>query len=371
VRLGVVTAIPWLPGKSQAECFAEALDEVEAAEALAFDTLWFTEHHFALHGLNSGLSAWLAAVAMRTRRVRIGSTVFVLPYWDPIRLAEDAAMVDILSGGRLEFGAGTGYRLDEFKGFNVPPEISREKGRECLDVILQLWTGEPISFTGKYHTLNEVSVRPIPVQKPHPPIWWPGGSTESLEFIARRGYNWMSAATLASIDAIVERRARLADLLRGHGRAIEDIGIYVHVPTYVAHATRNEIRQVMEPGIRWFRDAALWYTAGPTPGGGTIYQRGGGPAPFDFESFYDGGAFFGDPETCVEKIERLWRVLRPTELVFLFKMGQAQDHVISSMELFAREVMPRVRALAKAEARQGVPTLREESCSSESTTSRS
>jgi alkanesulfonate monooxygenase SsuD/methylene tetrahydromethanopterin reductase-like flavin-dependent oxidoreductase (luciferase family) len=351
VRLGTVTAIPWLPGKSQEECFQEALAEVEAAEALGFDVVWFTEHHFALHGLNSGLTTWLSAVAMRTRRLRIGSTVFVLPYWDPIRLAEDAAMIDILSGGRLEFGAGTGYRLDEFKGFNVPPEISRERGRECLDIILELWTGTPVTFTGKYHQLHEVAIRPIPKQKPHPPIWWPGQSTESLEFIARRGYNWMSAATLASIDAIVERRGRLVELLQSHGRDIADIGIYVHVPTYVAYATREEIRRVMEPGIRWFRDAAMWYTAGPTPGGGTIYQRGGAPAPFDFESFYDNGSFFGDPETCFRKIERLWRALRPTDLVFLFKMGQSQDQMFSSMELFAREVMPRVRELAALEAR--------------------
>ncbi|MEE9278324.1 MAG: LLM class flavin-dependent oxidoreductase, partial [Dehalococcoidia bacterium] len=113
MRLGIATSIPWLPGKSQEECFHEALEDVEVAEALGFDCVWYTEHHFAQHGLNSGLTAWLAAVAMRTKRIRIGSTVFVLPFWDPIRLAEDVAMVDLLSDGRVEFGVGTGYRLDE------------------------------------------------------------------------------------------------------------------------------------------------------------------------------------------------------------------------------------------------------------------
>jgi alkanesulfonate monooxygenase SsuD/methylene tetrahydromethanopterin reductase-like flavin-dependent oxidoreductase (luciferase family) len=346
MRLGIATSIPWLPGKSQEQCFSDALAEVEAAEALGFDAVWFTEHHFALHGLNSGLTAWLGAVAMRTRRVRIGSTVFVLPFWDPIRLAEDAATVDILSGGRLEFGVGTGYRLDEFKGFNVSPEVSREKGRECLEVIRSLWRGEPVTFKGKHYELREVAIRPVPRQKPHPPIWWPGQSPETLEYIARHGFNWMSAATLATVSTIVERRRRLADLLRSHGRTIDDIGIYVHVPTYVAGATREEIRQVTEPGIRWFRHSAMWYTAGPTPGGGTIYQPGGTAAPFDFESFYDNDSFFGDPQTCFGKIERLWQALRPTDLVFLFKMGQSQDRVFASMELFAREVMPRVRELA-------------------------
>lgn len=345
MRLGVATSIPWLPGKSQEQCFLDGLAEVEAAEALGFDVVWFTEHHFALHGLNSGLTAWLAAVAMRTKRIRIGSTVFVLPFWDPIRLAEDAATVDILSGGRLEFGVGTGYRLDELKGFNVSPDVSREKGRECLDVILKLWTGEPVTFRGKYYQLDEVAIRPVPKQKPRPPIWWPGQSPDTLEYIARRGYNWMSAATLATVNVITERRQRMAELLQREGRAIDDLGIYVHVPTYVAHATREEIRRATEPGIRWFRDSAMWYTAGPTPGGGTIYHPGGARAPFDFGSFYENDSFFGDPETCFRKIERLWRLLRPTDLVFLFKVGQDQDQVLKSMELFARDVMPRVRAL--------------------------
>lgn len=346
MRLGVATSIPWLPGMSQDECFLDALAEVEAAEALGFDAVWFTEHHFARHGLNSGLTAWLAAVAMRTRRVRIGSTVFVLPFWDPIRLAEDAAMVDVLSGGRLEFGVGSGYRLDEFKGFNVSPDVSREKGRECLEVILNLWTGEPVTFKGKHYELRAVAIRPVPKQKPHPPIWWPGQSSETLEYLACHGYNWMSAATLATVTTIVERRRRLADLLLSYGRSIDDIGIYVHVPTFVANATRAEIRQATEPVIRWFRESAMWYTAGPTPGGGTIYHPGGGAAPFDFDSFYDNDSFFGDPETCFRKIERLWQALRPTDLVFLFKVGQSRDRVLQSMELFAREVMPRVRELS-------------------------
>jgi alkanesulfonate monooxygenase SsuD/methylene tetrahydromethanopterin reductase-like flavin-dependent oxidoreductase (luciferase family) len=346
MRLGIVTSVPWLPGKSQAECFREALTEVDLAEALGFDAVWFTEHHFAVHGLNSGLSAWLAAVAARTRRVRIGATVFVLPFWDPIRLAEDAATVDILSGGRLEFGGGTGYRLDELRGFNVTPEESRDRGRECLDIVLRLWTGEPVSFRGKYHELTDVAIRPVPVQTPHPPIWMPGQSPESLEYLARNGYHWMNAATLSSLAAIVDRRAKLAAVLPSYGRRIEDVGIYVHVPTHVAHATREEIRRATEPGIRWFRESALWYTARPTPGGGTIYNPGGVLGAFDYESFYDNDSFFGDPETCFQKIERLWRALHPTDLVLLFKLGQSQDAVLASMELFAAEVMPRVRRLS-------------------------
>jgi len=346
MRLGIATSIPWLPDTSQQDCFNDALAEVQLAEDLGFDCVWFTEHHFARHGLNSGLTAWLAAVAMKTSRIRIGSTVFVLPFWDPIRLAEDVAMVDILSNGRVEFGVGTGYRLDEFAGFGVDPEIARVKGRECFDLVMELWKGEPVTFKGKYHELNEVAIRPVPLQQPHPPVWWPGQSPGTLEYIAKNGFNWMSATTLGTTATIIERRETMVALLEAEGRSIDDLGIYIHVPTLVANKTYDEIRESAEPGIQFLRNSAMWYTARATPGAGTIYGKPGGlMAPFEFKSFYENEAFFGDPETCFQKIEGLYKALRPTDLTFLFKQGQSREEVFASMQLFAEEVMPRVREL--------------------------
>lgn len=347
MRLGVATSIPWLPGKTQQQCFAEALDEVQMVEQLGFDAVWFTEHHFALHGLNSGLAVWLAAVAMKTKHIRIGSTVFVLPYWNPVRLAEDTAMVDLLSEGRLEFGVGTGYRIDEFAGFNVDPAQAREQGWECFDLVMRLWSGESVTHHGKYYDVDDVAIRPSPLQKPHPPVWWPGQSPGTLEFIAQHGYNWMSAATLGTTATIVARRKTMEQLLAQQGRNINDLGIYVHVPTYVADRTYNEMRAIAEPGIEWFRKSAMWYTSRSTPVGGTIYgSPGSAPAPFDYDAFYQNESFFGDPNECFRKIEQMYNALRPTDITFLFKMGQPQDEIYRSMELFASEVMPRVRALA-------------------------
>ena len=171
-----------------------------------------------------------------------------------------------------------------------------------------------------------------------------------MEFIARNGYNWMSAATLANLETVVARRSQLAALLEEQGRSINDTGIYVHVPTHVANATHEEICRDTEPGIRWFRESAMWYTAGATPSGGTIYNPGGDLAPFEFKDFYDNNSWFGDPETCFGKIEKLYTAMRPTDLVCLFKMGQSQDLLIKSMEMFAKEVMPRVRELEGAPA---------------------
>ena len=283
---------------------------------------------------------------MRTKHIRIGSTVCVLPFWNPVRLAEDAAMVDLLSDGRLEFGVGSGYRLEEFSGFNIDPESTRAMAREGLDVILKLWEGEPVTFKGDFYELNEVAIRPVPLQQPHPPVWWPGQSPETLEYIARNGYNWMSATTLGTTATIVERRKLMASRLEKHGRSIDDIGIYVHVPSYVSHGTAAEIRETTEPGIQWLRQLARWYTSRATPAGGTIYGAPGSPiAPFDYEDFYENESFFGDPETCFRKIEQHWNMMRPTDMTVLFNNGQPQERVLASMELFAREVMPRVREL--------------------------
>ena len=346
MRVGIITSIPWLPDTTPEQCFAEALEEVELAEALGFDSVWFTEHHFALHGLCSGITTFLSAVAARTKKVRLGAAVHVLPYWNPLRLAEDLAILDILSKGRLDFGAGTGYRLEEFRGFSIPMEESREMGRECLDIILDLWSGKPVTFHGKHYQIDDVAVYPTPLQKPHPPVWHAGNSPETLDFIAERGYNWMAAATFGSFDQLYERRRHLDGALERLGRNAADTSVYAHVPLFVANSTYGEIKKETQEGVTWFFDVARWFATGTGHAGGTMYDTGPmARVGFDFDQFYEQNSFFGDPETCFRKIERFCRDMRPTDLVCLFKLGQPHKRVAEAMRLFTREVMPRVRQL--------------------------
>lgn len=351
----MVTSIPWLPGVSPQQCFQEALAEAELAEALGFDSVWFTEHHFAVHGLCSGITPLLAAVAQRTKRIRLGAAVHVLPFWNPVRLAEDLAVVDILSNGRLEFGVGTGYRLEEFRGFGVSPEQAKLMGRECLDAVLALWSGKPVTFEGQTVKLKNVAACPPPLQQPHPPVWHAGNSPASLEFIAERRYNWMAAATFGPFSAIAEHRRYLDGALARRGVPQSEIRVYAHVPTYISNGGYEEIRREMEQGVQWFFNKARWFSGGESHAGGTIYDAGRPAAApgadyIDFPTFFDNNCFYGDADVCTAKIERFCRQVRPTDLICLFKLGQPHGKVTKAMEQFARDVMPRIRGFDFAPA---------------------
>lgn len=343
MRLGVATSIPWWPGYTQEECYRYGMRLAEMTEELGFDAFWVTEHHFAVHGLASGITAILATVAAKTERIRIGPAVFVLPYWNPVRLAEDVATLDLLSGGRIEFAVGSGYRVEEFRGFNVPPGESREMAQEALRLVLELWKGEPVTFQGKYYHVEELVITPLPKQKPHPPVWYGANSLETIDYAARHGYNWMTASTLLDVNAIAERRRYYEEALRRYGRDPSQARVYAHVPTYVHPAGYEKVREDAYDGVQYFHRAAR--------GAGTIYdqqaasQGGIARSEVDFDLYYQNN-FFGTPNECYEKIVRFCELVRPTDLNFLFTHGPAPENALRSVELFAKEVLPAIRQLS-------------------------
>src|SRR5215831_5730936 len=154
------------------ELYRKHLDLTVKAEELGYDTIWLTEHHFVEDGYSSSLLPIAAAIAARTKKIRIGTFVLLLPLHNALRVAEDAAAVDIISNGRLDLGLGQGYRVDEFTGFNI---LRKERGarlEEGTEVIRKAWTEKNWSFAGRFNTLNNITVIPNVVQKPHPPIWF-------------------------------------------------------------------------------------------------------------------------------------------------------------------------------------------------------
>src|SRR2546423_4191387 len=170
--------------------FRDWIENNVAAEALGFHSTFVVEHHFTGFGQVSAslnLLTWLGA---RTSTLRLGTAVLVLPWHNPVLLAEQAATLDLLSGGRLDFGIGTGYRYNEFVGFDLPMEEAREKFEESIDVILKAWTSnEPFSHKGKYWTFNNIVVEPQSFRRPHPAVWMGAGNERSIRDVARRGFN--------------------------------------------------------------------------------------------------------------------------------------------------------------------------------------
>ena len=156
---------------------------------------------------------------MRTTTLRVGSAVMVLPWHNPVLLAEQAATLDVMSGGRLDFGIGKGYRYNEFMGFNIPQEEADARFEEALEVITRAWTSrERFSHKGKFWTFNDIVVEPPPAQKPHPPFWVAAGSEPSIRRAAARGFR-LILDQYASPEEIGRRIAIYRDELGKHGRA--------------------------------------------------------------------------------------------------------------------------------------------------------
>src|SRR5262249_8465339 len=213
MRFGLFCQAPEAAGRSHAERLSEMFDLITFGESLGFDVAWLAEIHFgaAFSLLSTPLMA-VPLIAQRTRRIRIGTAVTLLPLHHPLHCAEQAAMADVLSGGRLEFGIGRGSIPTQFHGFRVPLAENRARFDEALDIIRLAWTGERFSYDGPFHKIENLAVTPRPVQVPHPPIRVAVHSAESFAHIGDLGLPIYSGTTTTPLPQLREFMA----LYRAH-----------------------------------------------------------------------------------------------------------------------------------------------------------
>jgi alkanesulfonate monooxygenase SsuD/methylene tetrahydromethanopterin reductase-like flavin-dependent oxidoreductase (luciferase family) len=207
------------PGDSQG--YADYIAYVREAEALGYASVFIVEHHFTGHAQVSASMNLLSYLAACTTRLRLGTAVVVLPWHNPVLLAEQAATLDLLSNGRFDFGVGKGYRDYEFAGFGIPQAEATERFDEALEVIRKAWR-EPARFShhGKRWRFENVVVEPKPVQEPHPPFWMGAGSPDSIRRAAREGYNLL-LDQVGSTDLTIERVGIFRDECAKISRAYE------------------------------------------------------------------------------------------------------------------------------------------------------
>ncbi len=207
------------------ELYAHWLEQIDAAEALGFDSLWATEHHFRhFGGMLPNPQLLLTAAAQRTKRIRLGAAVCLLPMHHPLQVAEDFAMLDLLSDGRVNFGAGRGMHPLEYATFNADWNTAQLRLPEALDIVVRAWTGGEFEWNGEHYRYPKLSVYPKPHQKPHPPIYVTANrDPESFQLIGRRGYNLMTLPWIATNELQRTRMQTYFDALRegGHVSGIE------------------------------------------------------------------------------------------------------------------------------------------------------
>jgi alkanesulfonate monooxygenase SsuD/methylene tetrahydromethanopterin reductase-like flavin-dependent oxidoreductase (luciferase family) len=228
-------AAPRLPDvASSAEGFFDFVETNVEAEALGFYSSFVTEHHFTGIGQISAPLTLLTFIAARTTRLRLGTAILVLPWHNPVLLAEQVATLDLLSRGRLDLGVGKGYRHSEFAGFAMPPDEAEPRFQEVLDVLLRaLAADERFSHRGRFFRFDEVVVEPPPHQRPHPPLWLAAGSEASITACARRNFNLL-LDQFASPAQIAERIALYRRELAAAGHVFEPMRVAVARNVFVA-----------------------------------------------------------------------------------------------------------------------------------------
>jgi alkanesulfonate monooxygenase SsuD/methylene tetrahydromethanopterin reductase-like flavin-dependent oxidoreductase (luciferase family) len=248
------------PGAIMGQGFHDFIDLNVEAEALGYHSTFLVEHHFTGWNQVSAPLTLLTWLAARTRTLRLGTAVIVLPWHNPVLLAEQAATLDLMSGGRLDFGIGKGYRHSEFKGFAVALEEADARFEEALEIILRGWTSKQrFSHRGRFWHFDDIVVEPPPRQQPHPPIWMAAASAQSIRKVAARGFNLM-LDQFASLEMIGERLALYRAEVESHGRVFDRSQLCVARDIYVArdesekraaHARNDEEHERILSVSRW------------------------------------------------------------------------------------------------------------------------
>jgi alkanesulfonate monooxygenase SsuD/methylene tetrahydromethanopterin reductase-like flavin-dependent oxidoreductase (luciferase family) len=325
---GSATARHGGPDVDSGQGYRQFVDYNVEAEALGYHSTFLVEHHFTGFGQVSASLALLTWVAAKTRTLRLGTAVLVLPWHNPVLLAEQAATIDLLSGGRLDFGVGKGYRHNEFAGFCVPMEEADARFAESLEVIVKAWTAKQrFSHDGKFWRFADVIVEPPTAQKPHPPIWMAAGNPDSIRQVAERGYNLL-LDQFASFETVAERIAVFKAEVEKRGRAFDPMEVGVARAFFVAKDDADK-QAALERRLEAQRRLAAVSSA---PG---VKNTASIMAYSDTREASEESALYGTPDEIAVKVERL-RGLGIEYVLLNSGGGFASD----SLARFAREVMP-------------------------------
>lgn len=341
------------PGHRDADVIHRELEQMQWTEELGFDQLWLTEHHFIEYGLSVDPPAIAAAAAMLTRRVRIGLAAAILPFHNPIRLAEQLALVDIMSKGRLDVGIGRGNRPMEFSGYQIPQVENRERFEEIQQILVSAWTKDSFEFHGKYYQVPQVRVLPKPYQQPHPPLYVVCVGPDTIKATARQGLPMLNSVLYGNTDPLIANRDLYRKSMKEAGftdvqvaAALDKWGVSRHV--YVAETDQQAFAEA--------KDAEIWYQsslkrflvpdrieeAHPDlrPAFRAMAER---LSKVTWEDLVRETLVFGSPETVTRKLKEMETIGVGQAMCWMNFGGLAQGKVRRSMELFSREVMPHFR----------------------------
>ena len=333
----------WLDKKTAPvhQLFEDHLKLIEAADAAGFHCYHLAEHHGTPLGMAPSPSVFLAAAAQRTKRIRLGPLVFLLPLYEPLRLAEEICMLDQLSGGRLDVGVGRGVSPYEVACFGVDVAKSRAMFNEALEVILSFLTKSKLDFAGEHYRYANVPVEVQPFQKPYPPLWYPTHNPDSIAYAAKHGFNYVG---LGSTEMLRQQIAHYRELWQKHrsepGRlnghvAAPKVGVLRQVVVAETDEEAASIAKKAHGG--WYRSITkLW-----NDNDDHSYDQ-----IFGWEaSVASNSIVFGGPARVRETLAGIIEGTGCNYVISAFAWGPiSHEQSVRSLKLFSEEVLPKLKA---------------------------
>jgi alkanesulfonate monooxygenase SsuD/methylene tetrahydromethanopterin reductase-like flavin-dependent oxidoreductase (luciferase family) len=320
--------------------------EIQAADRLGYDTAWVAEHHFSnQYGIMPDVFTYLGYLAGQTSRIRLGTAVVTLPLYDPIRVVENMAFVDILSHGRMVLGLGSGYRPYEFDGFGRDFDSRRDVQEEAIDLILELLHARRVSHKGTHFRSRiegDFEIFPVSRQQPHPPLFMAAGTERSMAYAARHGFGLM-LSTLPSFDTLAgqigfyrrhcaEAPAPLA-ANPAHGKV--DVARWVYVAETDAEARQHSADGIVRHLTHFLGSATAGYL-------GNVSEKDRA-VRLDYDELAATTLLHGSPATVVARLRELQDKTGLTSLLLHYPPYYGHDKAMRSLRLFAERVMPEFR----------------------------
>ena len=336
------------PSWSEEATYQSDLAQMLAAESLGYSTVWIAEHHFNDFGLCPAPPVLAAHVAARTERLRVGMAVNLLPLHDPVDLAEQLAVLDQVSGGRLEVGIGRGGAGPDYRGFGVDFADSRGRVEEGIELLRRCWSGERFSFAGRYRTVEGLRIVPRPRQRPHPPLYIAANSEDSLLFAARQGLPTLSSFFIP-VPELVRRHDRYREEALASGHPPADVAdrqarswgmrvVHVAEDRAAAQASGQAAFMLYQQALEHRRQERLEQNAASQSFDPALIRL----RPFE-EYLADNLAAFGSPDEVTDALGRYLEATGYQRLSLLIALpGLAASAALRSMELFAAKVAPQL-----------------------------
>jgi probable F420-dependent oxidoreductase len=335
IQLALYSSIANPPhGEHLERCVDETVAEAQWAESCGFEAMFFGEHHQDQDGFLPSPFIVCTAIAAHTTRLKVGTSVILLPLYHPMHVAEDVATLDIVSHGRTILGVGLGYQAADFNMFGVPQAERVGRFEESVDIIRRCWTGERFSFSGKYYQFDEVQMRPRPLQRPAPPLWVGGWAPAAVRRAGRLGDAWVGGPSMALAEM-----QHLTQIYRDAAAAAGREPCVILMRDAWVAPSREEAERVYGPEVMtayqyYWRNQAL------------AFKNIESEAAFTLDHLAQDRLILGNPDECVQQLHR-WSEALGTHYVMMrlrhaHSGGPPHREIMKAIELFGSQVVPQL-----------------------------